>query len=69
MADPSDWRSRFSHLVVVDIRTGAVGRLLRTDGGLVVLQPVTGGEEWTAPADLVRPATPAEVAAALADPE
>ncbi|MFE2600088.1 hypothetical protein ACFXCZ_26975 [Streptomyces sp. NPDC059396] len=69
MTDPPDWRSRLSHPAVVDTRTGAVGRRLRTDGLLVVLQPVTGGQKWSAPADLVRPATAAEVAAALAEPE
>ncbi|MFD8970563.1 hypothetical protein ACFV0C_37175 [Streptomyces sp. NPDC059568] len=66
---PPDWRNRISHLVVVDTRTGAVGRYLRTDDQQAVLQPLTGGQEWTAPADLVRPATPSEVAAALAGPE
>ncbi|WP_046494353.1 hypothetical protein [Streptomyces odonnellii] len=69
MTDLPDWRSRLSHPAVVDTRTGAVGRRLRTDGNVAVLQPVTGGEEWTVPTNQVRPATPDEVAAALADPD
>ncbi|MFF1416591.1 hypothetical protein [Streptomyces sp. NPDC058280] len=68
MPDAPNWRSRISQRVFVDVRTGAVGYLLGERDQEAALWPLTSGQEWTAPADQVRPATPQEVASALAAP-
>lgn len=36
-------------VVVVDRRTGTLGRVVDRDGGDLLLHPVGGGREWTCP--------------------
>ncbi|MFS0696361.1 hypothetical protein [Streptomyces nitrosporeus] len=52
---------------MTDTRSGAVGYVVQETSDGLLLRPLTAGEEWQVPPDLARPATPAEVAAALAD--
>ncbi len=66
MSSEYGWRARTSQRVMVDTRSGRVGRLVGRDVDGVVLEPLTPGPEWAVPSRCARAATPDEVAAALA---
>lgn len=61
-----EWRARTSQRVMVDIRSIRVGVVVQKTGETVTLRPVASGVEWECPSVAARPATPDEVAAALA---
>lgn len=65
MSSEHGWRARTSQRVMVDTRSGQVGRLVGRDADGVVLEPLTLGPEWPVPARYARAATPEEVTAAL----
>lgn len=55
--------------IVVDTRTGRIGRLMGREGPDVhQLRPVRGGIEWDCPKDALRAAEPAELLARPAGP-
>lgn len=56
-----------SQRVMVDTRSGRVGRIVETGPDGLVLEPLTPGPEWPVPSRYARAATPEEVAAALAE--
>lgn len=56
-----------SRRVMVDTRSNRVGRLAQETGQELILRALTSDDEWSVPAGSARPATPAEVADALAD--
>lgn len=64
--DHGGWRARMSQRVMVDTRSGQVGRLVEDSAEHMVLEPLTPGPEWSVPILDARAATPEEVAAALA---
>ncbi|MEV8475179.1 hypothetical protein [Streptomyces sp. NPDC051173] len=45
---------------VVDTRRGAIGEVMGHEGPRLQLRPASGGREWEAEPDDVRPATEAE---------
>ncbi|MEU0253125.1 hypothetical protein ABZ299_11555 [Streptomyces sp. NPDC006184] len=57
MADPSLPALR---TVMVDRRTGRIGRVMGSEGPYVQLRPLNGGREWDVPPDQLRSPTPAE---------
>ncbi|WP_439940039.1 hypothetical protein [Streptomyces sp. BBFR115] len=57
MADPSLPALR---AVMVDSRTGRIGRVMGNEGPYVQLRPLNGGREWDVPPDQLRAPTPAE---------
>ncbi|MER7696147.1 hypothetical protein [Streptomyces sp. NPDC096095] len=67
MSSEYGWRARTSQRVMVDTRSGQVGRLIERDTDGMVLEPLTPGPEWSVPSRYARAATPEEVAAALTE--
>jgi hypothetical protein len=65
MTNETTWRSRTSQRVMVDTRSGRVGRLAEETHEGVILRALNSDDEWLVPARWARPATPEEVAAAL----
>lgn len=57
MADPSLPALR---AVMVDSRTGRIGRVMGSEGPYVQLCPLNGGREWDVPPDQLRAPTAAE---------
>jgi hypothetical protein len=57
MTDPSLPALR---AVMVDRRTGRIGRVMGSEGPYVQLRPLNGGKEWNVPTDQLRRPTPAE---------
>ncbi|MEU7021955.1 hypothetical protein ABZ990_15010 [Streptomyces sp. NPDC046203] len=49
-----------SYMVDTRMATTRPGRVMDYENGLVVLRPVTGGTEWTAPTTDLRPPTDTE---------
>ncbi|MEU7021142.1 hypothetical protein ABZ990_10870 [Streptomyces sp. NPDC046203] len=49
-----------SYMVDTRMATTRPGRVMDYENGLVVLRPVTGGTEWTAPTTDLRPPTATE---------
>lgn len=67
MSSDHGWRARTSQRVMVDTRSVRVGLVAEETDQVVTLRTITSGAEWDCPATAARPATPDEVAAALAE--